>query len=1346
MNARFTKIIILVFLFVSPRLSNAQELTTLGKTFWLTFMENFGGTGGCSDNTIPQLKIVISCNKATSGTVKNPKTGVTMPFSIGTGGGVDTVLVPVAHGYTTGSEATSNRDRGLILQANDTVSVSAQNTKQFSCDASLIYPIEALGVDYRVISWMGDQSGGSTCYRSCFSIVATENNTDVEITPTCQTAGGNAANTKFTVTLQKGETYMVKANTNKLDLSGTLIQAKDCKKIAVFGGSTRSSVLFGANSSCGASYDHLYEQMFPINMWGKKFICIPTIYAKNKQRKADMLRVVTSQNSTTIRVNGRLKVLSTAGMADTFFITANSLIIASKPIAVCQFGQSEDCDKVFGGSDTDPMMMWVPPIEQSLKSLSFVCENALTINKFFLNVIVKTSTRNSFIIDNAAPTATWNLVTKDTSYSYIQQDGLTQGKHNIYSPYGFSAILYAYGDHGSYGFNAGSSIKPLSFFTLVNGKSSADFEPDSLFYTVCQGATVPFDAGGSNTTGVSWKWIIKENTTTTVKTVKNFTKVFNDTGKFSVILIAQRPTNGTCNGQTSIDDTIPTEVRVYKKPYIKLMNDTTICLGNSLPIKSKTDGDTNYTFAPATWLNCNKCFEPISNPLLDTMYTVSATYKGCTPSRDTVRIFVRDSFFLSVSNDTSICRGTTAALSAFSKGSLPAYHVVTWDNGLGTGFTKTVKPLITTTYRAILTDNCTRDGAGNFYADTAYIKVTVGDSLKITMPRDTIVCEGNDITFAATAVGGIAGNRVVTWDNGLGTGLSKTYTMSANDVTFKAVLSDGCTAPNDSGTFTVHVRPGIKIDTLIYNSPVCKNTIFRVDARAKGGDTTGYKFKLYNTTTGNFVLIDSAQGNSYPFFNIKVPDDASFSIRMNQACNTQQVSKKFNIKIKTGLSISNPTLIDTICTGQSYNLKIDGTSADNLPIKFVLKRKNGASYVAIDSTTNPSQASFNITPIANATDYLIVGDDKCSRTDSTTFRLLVRVPMTLTSITGDELCRNQSKSFTATVTGGKVQSYKYKWEDITNNQVIDSVNSTITYTPTNSMDIKITVSDGCSAPVNSSTRLWVAPLVTDSLLATKLNGCEPMSTTFFHPKTLAQNPLNPSFTWKWYFDGVNNTNVPSTGGATHPDIPKNYSVAGTYTGRVEMVLSNNKVCFSKIQTITVYEQAIADFSYLPRQIDIIEPLVSFTDESTNAYSWKWSFGDGGTDVVQNPQHPYSDTGVFNVILIANNSNNLCNDTIQKSLRVLDIYRIFIPTAFSPNTGYDEINNIWKPSFTSIMTVEVTIFNRWGEKLYFNNDNTGSWDGTYNGSECEQGIYYYHIKVRDNRKKWHYYNGTLTLLR
>lgn len=1344
MKSYYKGLLASLMLAFSPFYSEAQELSTQGKIFWLTFMENIGGsaTPACNDVSTPQLKIIISCNKATSGTVKNPTSGVTMPFSIGSGGGVDTVLVPVSQGYSTGSESTSDRYRGLIVSANDTVSVSAQNTKQYSCDASLIYPIEALGVDYRIISHPGDQTGNNSCYRSCFAIVATENSTTIEITPSCATAGGNAAGTKFSITLNKGETYMVKAGTNKLDLSGTLIQAKDCKKIAVFSGSTRSSIIYG---SCFASYDQLYEEMMPINLWGKKFIVIPTIYAKNKQRKADMIRVVASQASTTVRCNGRLKVLSVAGQTDTFFITSNAIIVASKPLGVCQFGISEDCDKVGGGSDTDPMMMWVPPIEQSLKNLSFVCENAQTINKFFLNVIVKTAYRSAFTLDGNAPSAAWNLVTKDTSYSYLQQDGLTIGKHTINSPYGFSAVLYAYGDHGSYGLNAGSSIKPLSFYSVINGKSTADLETDSMFFTVCQGTSIPFDGGGSNLTGVTWKWIIAEKTGTSVKTSKSFSKTFNDTGKSMVYMIAQRPTNGTCNGQTSIDDTITTEIRVYKKPDIHLLNDTTICKGGSIYLTSTTDGDTNYTFSPALWLSCSKCYTPLATPRKDTFYSVSATLKGCLPSRDTVRIKIRNGLLFAKCNDTTICRGTSAQLITRASGGISSGYSVTWDNGLGTGFNQTVSPKITTTYRAILTDNCTRDTFGQTISDTVYIKVNVRDSLKITLPPDTLVCESNTVTLRVKIKGGLSGASQVRWSyNPSDTGLTKTVTMGSTDQTFKAVLHDGCTQPEDSGYTTVKVRPSIKIDTLIYDNPVCKNSLFNIVAKVSGGDSSGYKIRLFRTNSSNFTLLDSVSGKSSANFKTKTSDDASFSVRINQSCNSQQVSKKINIKIKTGLKLTNNNPIDTICTGQSYKLNINGSSSDKLPIKYVLKTKNGSSYSGADSGTNNNGSfTFNITPSTSPSEYMITGDDQCSRPDTAYFNLFTRIPLSLTATGNSELCRGESKSLQAILTGGRPQTYQYRWTDLNTGICFDSTNKSINLSPLNSTDIRLDAGDGCSQAVNTTSRIWVSPLVTDSTLCLKTDGCEPLSTAFIFPLTQTQTPLNPNFQWKWTFNGSNTQTETGSGGSKHNPINKTYPTAGNYNARIEMMMPGGRICFSKTQNIQVYQQANADFMYSPTMIDIIEPDVQFANLSVGATDYKWSFGDGGNDVLKDPVHTYKDTGKFRVTLISSNVNG-CNDTTFKDLTVLDIYRIFIPDAFSPNA--DEHNTLWVPSMTSFLSIEISIFNRWGEKIYQSDDNSGKWDGTYNGVPVEQGVYYYHLKVRDNRKKWHYYNGTLTLIR
>jgi len=54
--------------------------------------------------------------------------------------------------------------------------------------------------------------------------------------------------------------------------------------------------------------------------------------------------------------------------------------------------------------------------------------------------------------------------------------------------------------------------------------------------------------------------------------------------------------------------------------------------------------------------------------------------------------------------------------------------------------------------------------------------------------------------------------------------------------------------------------------------------------------------------------------------------------------------------------------------------------------------------------------------------------------------------------------------------------------------------------------------------------------------------------------------------------------------------------------------------------------------------------VAFTDKSTSATSWAWSFGDGSTSAEKNPTHTYSEAGNYNVVLIVNNEKGSSSKT------------------------------------------------------------------------------------------------------
>ena len=92
--------------------------------------------------------------------------------------------------------------------------------------------------------------------------------------------------------------------------------------------------------------------------------------------------------------------------------------------------------------------------------------------------------------------------------------------------------------------------------------------------------------------------------------------------------------------------------------------------------------------------------------------------------------------------------------------------------------------------------------------------------------------------------------------------------------------------------------------------------------------------------------------------------------------------------------------------------------------------------------------------------------------------------------------------------------------------------------------------------------------------------------------------------------------------------------------------------------------------------------------------------------------------------------------------------IFIPNTFTPDG--DENNNEWAPVFTSGFDpyrFELLVFNRWGQIIWESHNPQSKWDGTYNNSKCQDGVYFwtvtYGVEDTDERKQ---IQGHLTIIR
>ena len=112
-----------------------------------------------------------------------------------------------------------------------------------------------------------------------------------------------------------------------------------------------------------------------------------------------------------------------------------------------------------------------------------------------------------------------------------------------------------------------------------------------------------------------------------------------------------------------------------------------------------------------------------------------------------------------------------------------------------------------------------------------------------------------------------------------------------------------------------------------------------------------------------------------------------------------------------------------------------------------------------------------------------------------------------------------------------------------------------------------------------------------------------------------------------------------------------------------------------------------------------------------------------------------------------NFNAESTDNIRANFK--EMFEVFIPNSFTPANN-DNLHNTFDISIFSVEGVkyEFEVFNRFGESLFYSNDESISWDGSYkNGNQVPSGVYIYTLIVESNMtgKKVHK-KGSITLLR
>lgn len=410
-----------------------------------------------------------------------------------TAGLVTNVTIPNTY-FVNGNGLFNNR--AIHVTALKPIVVYSFITRSAASAATLCLPSNVLGRQYYSANFT--QVSNELNSSGFITIVAAEDNTSVEIIPTDNTTGGWTAGSVNVINLNKGQVYQVLGVVDggkNADLTGTSIRSVasgtgGCKKIAVFSGSGK--ILIGG---CSNGADNLYQQLYPVSSWGKKFLTVPSY-----NRLHNFYRIIRSNPAANVSVNGAL--ISPLLFTNEFYQFDNSIpniIESDLPITVVQYFTTQNC--AGNGSPYDPDMIVLNPVEQNISDVTLVSTNRLAgsaaSHQHNLHIIMRNSGTgiSSFRFDGGIPAASWVIHPQDPNYSYLYLGSISETSHTLTSDSGFNALAYGYADFETYGYSAGTNVRDLNQQLEISTTTGIETTP-----SICTNALFGFKAYFPNKT------------------------------------------------------------------------------------------------------------------------------------------------------------------------------------------------------------------------------------------------------------------------------------------------------------------------------------------------------------------------------------------------------------------------------------------------------------------------------------------------------------------------------------------------------------------------------------------------------------------------------------------------------------------------------------------------------------------------------------------------------------------------------------------------------------------------------------------------------------------------------
>lgn len=609
-----------------------------------------------------------------------------------------------------------------------------------------------------------------------------------------------------------------------------------------------------------------------------------------------------------------------------------------------------------------------------------------------------------------------------------------------------------------------------------------------------------------------------------------------------------------------------------------------------------------------------------------------------------------------------------------------------------------INPTATTTYIVTATNGiCTA---------SAEFTANVIDKADLSIVGDSIVCNG---IADLSVLGGLSGNAFE-W---------------STDIEFTNIVGD----MSDMLSYTITLEFEI-----IY-------------VRVKDG--TGC------SNIASFNIYDKALDYSYPNeFDICTDTDTEIVVTNNDPNQTITVVWGDNPAIVSTtdssviVNTSNPDLNTTITFtitnefGCSEDASISLTSTPKPVLDFTFEVTCGTLEMCFTNGTMPLEGDFiwdfgdltttddtstELNPCytyPSAGTYMVTLTVDGGSCDGITITKEVAVPLipSINIVNDDEfLCFGQKVVLNAET---NVVDGQIVWSDGSGANIGEGLSITVMGMST--MDFTVTVTDknGCTASDVVNVEVYIFDLSVD----VPEIACVGEEVTV----TLTNNSPGDNFTYDWEPNG----NIAQGEGTTTVIISANETTDFSVN-----VTNNTNGCDSTINftlNISVINKTLSADPPNPYQCK--EVTISVDGAADNC-TYLWDTGETTSSIL--------DTILQNTTYtVTITDENGCTDVQSISVPVIlpncDESDVFLPNAFTPNG--DNINDIFIVRSNFVKTMELVVFNRWGEEIFKTIDVNTGWDGTYKGEKLAPDVYAYCLLATCSNGENYKKLGNVTLLK